>query len=152
MSGSGRASQCKGADIPEESEEVSGPGGLLLEGEEQEYFLELLMRRASPERPKASPPTESKATLGKGKKGKNKGKKTRGKYPAEGAADKEVREKKTTSAVNGPGKQTAPNLASNPEVKDRGLAENNQQGKEQVTRICATSGGECSGQKTLDYS
>ncbi len=38
--------QCKGADIPEESEEISGPGSLLLEGEEQEYFLELLMRRA----------------------------------------------------------------------------------------------------------
>jgi hypothetical protein len=38
--------QCKGADIPGESEEVSKPGGLLLEGEEQEYFLELLMRRA----------------------------------------------------------------------------------------------------------
>jgi hypothetical protein len=28
-----------GQCIPEESEEVSGPGGLLLEGEEQEYIL-----------------------------------------------------------------------------------------------------------------
>ncbi len=65
------AGQCKEADIPEESEEVSGPGGLLQEGEEQEYFLELLMRRASPERPKASPSTENKAAPGKGKKGKN---------------------------------------------------------------------------------
>jgi hypothetical protein len=110
------------------------------------------MRRASPERPKASPPTENKATLGKGKKGKNKGKKTRRKYPAGEAANKEMKEKKTTNAANSPGKQSAPNLASNPEVKDKGLAENNQQGKEQVTRTCATSGGECSGQKTPDYS
>jgi hypothetical protein len=144
--------QCKGTDIPEESEEVSGPGGLLLEGEEQEYFLELLMRRASPERPKASPPTESKATLGKGKKGKNKGKKTRGKYPAGEAANKEVKEEKTMNAANSPGKQSAPDLAGNPEVKDRELAEDNQRGKEQVTRTCATSGGECSGQKMPDCS
>jgi hypothetical protein len=99
-----------------------------------------------------TPPTENKATLGKGKKGKNKGKKTRGKYPAEEAAEKEMKEKKTTNAVSSPGKQLAPNLASNPEVKDRGLAENNQQGNEQVTRICATSGGECSGQKMPDCS
>ncbi len=142
--------QCKRANVSEESEEASGPGGLLLEGEEQEYFLELLMRRASPERPEASPPTESKATPGK--KGKNKGKKTCGKNPAGEAANKETKEKKTTSAANSPGKQPAPDLASKPETKDRGLEESDQQREEQVTRSCATSGGECSGQKTPDCS
>jgi hypothetical protein len=144
--------QCKGADIPEESEEVSGPGGLLLEGEEQEYFLELLMRRASPERPKASPSTENKTAPGKGKKGKNKGKKTRGKNLAGEAANKEMKEEETTNAASSLGKQPAPNIANDPEVKDRGLAESNQQEKEQVTRTCATSGGECSGQKSPDCS
>jgi hypothetical protein len=144
--------QCKGADVSEESEEVSGPGDLLLEGEEQEYFLELLMRRASPERPEASPPTESKATLGKSKKGKNKGKKTCGKNPAGKAAIKEVKEKKMINAANSSGKQPAPDIASNPEIKERGLEKSDQQRKEQVTRTCATSGGECSGQKTPDCS
>jgi hypothetical protein len=144
--------QCKEADIPGESEEASEPGGLLLEGEEQEYFLELLMRRASPERPKASLSTENKAAPAKGKKGKNKGKEAHGKNLAGGAANKKTKEEKTTSLANSLGKQQAPNLANNPEVKDRGLAESNQQEKEQVTRTCATSGGECSGQKTPDYS
>ncbi len=103
--------QCKGADVSEESEEVSGPGGLLLEGEEQEYFLELLMRRASPERHAASLPMESKTTLGKSKKGKNKGKKACGKNPAGEAASKEVKEKKTINAANSSGKQPAPDTA-----------------------------------------
>ncbi len=58
--------QCKKADTLGESEEASEPGGLLLEGEEQEYFLELLMRKASPERPKASHSTKSKAAPAKG--------------------------------------------------------------------------------------
>ncbi len=60
--------QCKKADIIEEGEEALEPGGLLLEGEEQEYFLELLMRRASPERPTAGLSTKSKAATAKGKK------------------------------------------------------------------------------------
>jgi hypothetical protein len=41
--------QCKKASTMERSEETPKSDGLLLEGEEQEYFLELLMRRASPE-------------------------------------------------------------------------------------------------------
>ncbi len=53
--------QCKKASTAEGSEESPELDGLLLEGEEQEYFLELLMRRASPERPRASLSTKSKA-------------------------------------------------------------------------------------------
>jgi hypothetical protein len=41
--------QCKEASIIEEVKKASEPDGLLLEGEEQEYFLELLMRKVSPE-------------------------------------------------------------------------------------------------------
>jgi hypothetical protein len=45
--------------LPEAREEARQPDDLQLDGEEQEYFLELLMRRASPERPKVGQPAES---------------------------------------------------------------------------------------------
>ncbi len=54
--------QCKGADTAEGGGKSPKLGDLLVEGEEQEYFLELLMRRASPEQPKGSLPTRSEAT------------------------------------------------------------------------------------------
>jgi hypothetical protein len=41
--------QCKKAGITEAKEKASKPDDLLLDGEEQEYFLELLMRKALPE-------------------------------------------------------------------------------------------------------
>ncbi len=132
-----------------------------MEGEEQEYFLELLMRRASPERPKASQPTKgrdnlkSEAATAKGKerkKNRKKEKKALEKSLAgkeAGGLEKEVR---TTGQADGLEKQPAPDLASNPEAKGRGLADSSQEKKEQATRPQATSGGECSGQKTPDSS
>ncbi len=42
-------SQCKKAGIAEANEKAPESDDLLLEGEEQEYFLELLMRKASSE-------------------------------------------------------------------------------------------------------
>ncbi len=147
--------QCKKASTTEESEKAPEPDGLLLEGEEQEYFLELLMRRASPERPKASQPTKSKAAPAKGKEGKKnrkKEKKALGKGLAGRVADGRVKEERATSLADGLEKQPAPDLANNPEAKGRGLAEGNQEKKEQATGPQATSGGECSGQKTPDSS
>jgi hypothetical protein len=47
--------QCKKASVIKAREETSETDGLLLEGEEQEYFLELLMRKASAERLEAAP-------------------------------------------------------------------------------------------------
>jgi hypothetical protein len=75
--------QCKRADATEEGEKALDPDRLLLEGEEQEYFLELLMRRASPERSKASQATMNKAVPVKGKEGK-KNKKKEKKNPEKG--------------------------------------------------------------------
>ncbi len=46
------ASQCRETGVVEVGKKASEPDDLLLEGEEQEYFLELLMRRASPSDPK----------------------------------------------------------------------------------------------------
>jgi hypothetical protein len=144
--------QCEKASTIEGGEKTPEPDGLLLEGEEQEYFLELLMRRASPERPKASLPTKSKAAPTKGKKGRKKEKKALGKSLAGRIADERVKEKRATSPAGGLEKQPAPDLVNNPEAKSRGLAEDNQEKKEQATRPQATSGGECSGQKTPDSS
>jgi hypothetical protein len=45
------AGQCKEAEAVGADKKASEMGDLVLEGEEQEYFLELLMRRVSPERP-----------------------------------------------------------------------------------------------------
>jgi hypothetical protein len=144
--------QCKKASTIGGGEKTPEPDGLLLEGEEQEYFLELLMRRASPERPKASLPTKSKAFPAKGKKCRNKEKKALGKSLAGRIADERVKEERTTSPAGSLEKQPAPDLANNPEAKGRRLAEGNQEMKEQATRPQATSGGECSGQKTPDSS
>jgi hypothetical protein len=57
-------SQCKKAEIAEANEQASGSDDLLLDGEEGEYFLELLMRKASPERPKAASQWKAERTRG----------------------------------------------------------------------------------------
>jgi hypothetical protein len=143
--------QCKKASTAEGSEESPELDGLLVEREEQEYFLELLMRRASPERPRASLSTKSKVASTKGKKNKSKEKKVRGRSLAGRIANGETKEERTVSLAGGMERQIASDLAHNPEAKGRGLAEDDQQRKEQATRPPATSGGECSGQETPDY-
>jgi hypothetical protein len=144
--------QCKKASTAEGNGESLEPDGLLLEGEEQEYFLELLMRRTSPERLKQSSSTESKVASTKGKKSRNKEKKARGKSLAEKVAGRETREERPLNLVGSMERQVASDLAHNPEAKGRGLAEEDQERKKQATRPPTTSGGECSGQKTPDYS
>jgi hypothetical protein len=129
------------------------PDGLLLEGEEQEYFLELLMRRASPERPKASQATGDKAIPVKGEEGRKnrkKEKKTLRRDLAGRIADGQVKEETTTGSANSLEKLPAPDPTSNSGTKGGGVAEGSQEKKERATRSQATSGGECSGQKTPD--
>jgi hypothetical protein len=145
--------QCKRANATEEGEKALEPDGLLLEGEEQEYFLELLMRKASPERSKASQATKKKAVPVKGKEGKKnrrKEKKTLREDPAGKIADGQVKGERTTSPANSLEKQSAPDPASNPGTKGGGVAEDSREKKERATMSQATSGGECSGQKTPD--
>jgi hypothetical protein len=50
----GTKGQHDGLEAIRGTEEISELEGLLLEGEEQEYFLELLMRKVSPEQPRAA--------------------------------------------------------------------------------------------------
>jgi hypothetical protein len=145
------AGQCKKAKTAEDSEEPPELDGLLLEGEEQEYFLELLMRKASPEQPRPSLATKSKVTSTKGKKDRSKEKKVRGKSPAGRAAGGKTGEERTVNLAGGMERQIASDLAHNPEAKGRELAKSDQKREEQATKPPATSGGECSEQKTPDY-
>jgi hypothetical protein len=69
--------QCKKASTEKGNEQSLEVEDLLVEGEEQEYFLELLMRRASPERSKEGPPAKSEACSVRDRRRKNKGKKAR---------------------------------------------------------------------------
>jgi hypothetical protein len=137
--------QCKKVSAEKSDEQSPEVEGLLVEEEEQEYFLELLMRRASPERSTKSPPAKSVACSTKDRRRKNKEKKAR-KKNLEGRATGEVMKKEETGdPASGKERQVASNLAHNPEAKGRGLAKKNQQGRSQSAKQPATSGGECSG-------
>jgi hypothetical protein len=151
--------QCKKASTTGGDEKDPKPDDLLLEGEEQEYFLELLMGTVPSERPLASQPAKdkddvkSKAVTVKSKE-KKRSKKKEKKALEESKTVKEVSEQEKKGRTSGQaselGKQMAPDLADNPEAKGRGLTSGNHDKKEQVTGPQATSGGECSGQKTPD--
>jgi hypothetical protein len=63
----GTMGQREGAEAMGGTEEDAELDGLLLEGEEQEYFLELLMRKANPEQPRAALVARGKAAPAKGR-------------------------------------------------------------------------------------
>jgi hypothetical protein len=100
-----------------------------VEGEEQEYFLELLMRKALPEQPKAVLTTEGKMTSAKSKKTRKKEKGVLRGGPSVGAASKGVKKGKTASSASSMKKQVAPDLVRHPEAKGRGVAEGDQEEK-----------------------
>ncbi len=137
--------QCKKASTRKSDERPLEVEDLLVEGEEQEYFLELLMRRASPERSKENLPAKGEACSVRGRRRKDKGKRARKKNLAERAASEVARKEEAVDLASGKEKQVASNLAHNPEAKGRGLAEEGQQKKGQSAEPPATSEGECSG-------
>ncbi len=139
-----------------------GPEDLLIEGEEREYFLELLMREEMWEKStstdsKASLPAKKKGTQ-KGKAASNKGKKKgKGKTSKEGKGASAQPEKKETNVqkeegrVEGQsGKQAwvaPPDPIVNPEAKGRGLQACGQPEVRPEAKSMTTSRGECSGQE-----
>jgi hypothetical protein len=150
-------SQCKKAETAEANEKASKSDDLLLEGEEQEYFLELLMRKASTERPKAGQPAEgiknsrNEAASANGqekRRNKKKEKKALKKSKAAKGASERGGEKGTADLTNNLEKQSALDLLNNPEAKGRGLVASNREKKGQAAGSQMTSRGECSGQKT----
>jgi hypothetical protein len=155
------ACQCKEAKAIGADERTPEPDDLVLEGEEQEYFLELLMRKASPKRPKEGHPVNGKgssndeAASAKGKekkRSKKKEKKALKKSETEKGASGQERKEIALGPACNVEKQAALDLLNNPEAKGRGLVAGHHGEKEQVTRSQATSGGECSGQKMPDGS
>ncbi len=137
--------QCKKVSAKKSDERSSAGEGLLVEEEEQEYFLELLMRSVSPERSTRNPPAKSMACPARDRKGKNKEKKACKKNLKGGATGEAMKKKETGDPASGKERQIASNLAHNPEAKGRGLAEEDQQGRSQSAKPPETSGGECSG-------
>ncbi len=140
-----REGQCKEVCGARDGVEPLEARDLLVEGEEQEYLLELLMRRASPYQLMKNPSPKEEANPLKGRKNKSLGKKIRRKKLSRGTTSKEPRKEKATDPAGGVERQVASNLAHNPEAKGRGLAGGDPQKRNQATAPSPTSGGECSG-------
>jgi hypothetical protein len=104
----GTMGQCKGAEAAGGGEETPELEGLLLEGEEQEYFLELLMRKAAPEQPKAALVTRGKVAPIKSKKSRKKEKRALKGNPPKRAAEEGVGKGATSSSASSLEGQVAP--------------------------------------------
>jgi hypothetical protein len=161
-------SQREDAEAAEDGWRAPGPGDLLIEGEEGEYFLELLMREAPPGKSssaisKTDQPAGNKEDP-RGKiapaksKGKKKGKKKTPKgdggavtQPEGGETGAKKEEESTASRTSKQGKPAAPDPLTNPEAKGRGLVSNNRMATESRSRPTTTSRGECSGQEKPDF-
>jgi hypothetical protein len=148
------ASQCEGVETAEAEWQNPGPDDLLLEGEEEKYFLKLLMRKELPEKSKEDRPVEakedqkSKAASTKGKD-KKKDRKKALKESKAGAGGQGAGRGAAGRAGN-QGKPVVPDPLSNPEAKGRGLVTGSEEGEEPSTRSKSTPSGECSGQKIPD--
>jgi hypothetical protein len=138
--------QCKKVNEAVQGGEQPEAGGLLVEGEEREYILELLMREVPPSQPASTHSPRVEVTTLKGKKKRNLGKKPRKRLKlAKGVAIKESRKEGKVNSAWGREKQVASNLPHNPEVKGRGLAGGGRDRRGQLAASPSTSGGECSG-------
>ncbi len=133
------------ADQEADNVEPIEGGGLLVEGEEREYILELLMRRAPPGQVTENLPPKDEASSSRGRKNKSLVKKIRRRKLSRGATGEEPRREKTTNPAGGVERQVASNLAHNPEARGRGLAGGGLQERDQAAAPPPTSGGECSG-------
>jgi hypothetical protein len=153
--------------VVEDSWWAPGPEDLLIEGEEGEYFLELLMREAPLEEPNpasskvSQPAGREEVSKGKAASSKGKGKKKDKKKTPRGGGgaatqpeEKEAGAQKEEGRVAGQsGKQTRampPDPLINPEAKGRGLAGRGQPETRPGARLTTTSRGECSGQEKPD--
>jgi hypothetical protein len=138
--------QCKEVSEPSLGDEQPEAEGLLLEGEEREYVLELLMREAPVGQHASVHPTKVEIATLKGKRKRNLGKKLRKKLKlARGAIVKEPKKEEKVDMAGAGESQVTSNLSRNPEVKGRGLASRERDRRNQPAASPPTSGGECSG-------
>jgi hypothetical protein len=145
------------ARVAEDGWCAPGPGDLLLDGEEGEYFLELLMREAPPggSNPAGSkldqPAGKEEGPGGKTTSAKGKGKKKgRKKAPREGSGAATGAEKEKEDMANRPGEQmraSPPNPLDKPKVKGRGVISSSKAETRFGARLTTTPRGERSGQE-----
>jgi hypothetical protein len=144
--GQGEEEACKEVNEANQGDEQFEAEGLLVEGEEREYVLELQMREAPPDLCANAHPAKAELATFKGKRKRNLGKKLRKRLKmARGAAIKESRMEGKVDPAGGKKSQVTVNLSHNPEVKGGGLASKERDGRDQPTASPPTSGGECSG-------
>ncbi len=138
--------QCKEVNKANRGDEQPEAGGLLVEGEEREYILELLMREVPPSQHASVHPTKVEIATLKGKKKRNLGKKLRKRLKlAKGTAIKESRKEGKANTAGGGENQVTSNLPRNPEVKGRGLAGRERDRRGQPAASPPSSRGEFSG-------
>ncbi len=140
------ADKCMEVNEANQGDEQFEAEGLLVEGEEREYVLELLMREAPPNLCASAHPAKAELATLKGKRKRNLGKKLRKRLKmARGAAIKEPRKEGKVDAAGGGKGQVTVNLSRNPEAEGGGLAGKERDRRDQPTDSPPTSGGECSG-------
>ncbi len=119
--------------------------GLLVEGEEREYLLELVMREVPPNLLAGVHPAKAEFATFKGKRKKNLGKNLRKKLKmAKSAAIKEPKKEEEADAAERRRGQASTDLSRNPETKGGGSVNEKQVERSQSTAPSPTSGGECS--------
>ncbi len=139
------------ADGNEQSEAESD--GLLVEGDEREYILELLMREVPPNVEAGAHPARAELVTLTGKRKRNLGKKLRKKLKM--ARNTVVRETRKEGRARGVGEergQATTAEAREPETKGRNPADKKQGDRGPSSVPTSTSGRECSGHQEPEYS
>ncbi len=140
----GEKNACKGISENEQSEAEAE--GLLVEGEEREYVLELLMREVPPNLLAGVRSAKAEFATLKGKRKKNLGKRLRKRLKmAKSAAIKEPKKEEKADAAERRRGQANTDLSRNPEARGGGSVDKKQVERSQSTVPPPTSGGECSG-------
>ncbi len=142
---------------PEEAREgeQSGaePDGLLVEGDEREYILELLMREVPPNVKAEAHPARAEIATSTGKRKRNLGKKLRKKLKmAKITAIKETRKVRVTQEARGEKSPAVPVRASRSRVGGASPADKKQGDRGPASSPTSTSGRECTGQQEPVYS
>jgi hypothetical protein len=144
--GQGEEDQCKEVNEASQGDKQLGVEGLLVDGEEREYILELLMREVPPNQHASVHPTKAEIATLKGKKKRNLGKKLRKRLKlAKGVTSREPKREGRVNTAGGRKDQVTSNLPCSPGVKDGGLAGREQDGRNRPAASLPTSRGECSG-------
>jgi hypothetical protein len=127
--------------------------GLLVEGDEREYILELLMREVPLDVEAGVHPTRAELATLRGKRKRNLGKKLRKRLKmAKSTAIKEPKKEGRAEAAERKKGQTATALTHKTGAKGGGPGDKRRGERGPSTAPTPTSGGECSNQQESEYS